>query len=68
LNEINLPLQLNYWQLVEVVLLLIGLTHIFFDKKTGFDPRGRDESSYRLPSLAKTTGFQGLSHPLTPVS
>ncbi len=32
LDGIHLHMQLTYWPLVEVALLLIGLTHISFDK------------------------------------
>jgi hypothetical protein len=40
LDGIYLPKQLDDWPLVEVALLLIGLTHISF-VKTGFDLLGR---------------------------
>jgi hypothetical protein len=36
LDGIYLPMQLTDWPLVEVALLLIGLTHISFDK-TSFE-------------------------------
>jgi hypothetical protein len=42
-------MQLSDWLLVEVALLLIGLTHITFEKKQ-FDPLGIDQSSFRLPA------------------
>ncbi len=49
--ESTLPMQLTDWSLVEVALLLIGLTHISSDKNEfSFDPLGRDQSSFRLPA------------------
>jgi hypothetical protein len=51
LDGIYLPKQLTDWPLVEVALLLIGLTHISLLRKTSFDPLGRDQSSFRLPAL-----------------
>jgi hypothetical protein len=45
-------MQLTDWLLVEVALLLISLTHIFFDKNQ-FDPLGRDQSSFRLPAQSE---------------
>jgi hypothetical protein len=43
--------------LVEVALLLIGLTHISLDKNEFFDPLGRDKSSSRLSALETETEF-----------
>jgi hypothetical protein len=37
--------------LIEVVLLLIGLTQISFCQKLVFDSLGRDQSSFRLSAL-----------------
>ncbi len=39
------------WPLAEVVLLLIGRTHVSFDKNQ-FDALRRDQSSSRLPALS----------------
>jgi hypothetical protein len=44
LDEIYLPVQLTDWLLVEVALLLIGLTKISF-VKNGCDHLGRNQSS-----------------------
>jgi hypothetical protein len=45
-------MQLTDWLLVEVALLLIGLTHISLTK-TSFRPSiGRDQSAFKLPVLA----------------
>jgi hypothetical protein len=45
-------MQITDWPLVEMGLLLIGLTQISFDKNQFlFDPLGRDQSSFRLPAL-----------------
>jgi hypothetical protein len=46
-------MQLIDWLLFEVLLLLIGLTHISFDKKkqNNFDLLGRDQLSFRLSTL-----------------
>jgi hypothetical protein len=38
LDGIYLPIQLTDWTLVDVALLLIGLTHIFWTK-TSFDSK-----------------------------
>jgi hypothetical protein len=46
-------MQLTHWLLVEVALLLIGLTKSLLSK-TGFDPPGRDKSSFRLSALVAT--------------
>jgi hypothetical protein len=40
-------MQLTDWPLVEVAMLLTGLAQILLSK-TGFDPLGRDQSSFRL--------------------
>ncbi len=48
-------MQLDDWPLVEVALLLVGQTHISFDK-ISFDPLGRDKSSFRLPAQFPDTG------------
>jgi hypothetical protein len=50
LDGIYLPMQLTDWPIVEVALLLIGLTHISLLSKTSFDPLGRDQTSFRLPA------------------
>ncbi len=47
--NLYLPKQLTDWSLIEVPLLLIGLTHISLDKNS-LHPLGRDQSSFRLPS------------------
>jgi hypothetical protein len=46
-------MQLTDWLRVELALLLIGLTHISFDKNQfRFDPLGRYKSSFGLPAQA----------------
>jgi hypothetical protein len=46
LDGIHVPIQLTGWLLVEALLLLIGLTQIFFVKLV-FDRQGGDQSSFR---------------------
>jgi hypothetical protein len=48
LDEIYLPMQLTDWLLVEVALLIIGLTQIFLTK-SGFGHPFVKESPFRLP-------------------
>jgi hypothetical protein len=45
--EIYLPMQFTDWLLVEVALLLIGLTQIYLSK-TGFNSLGRDRKALVL--------------------
>ncbi len=47
LYRIYLPMQLTNWQLVEVAILLIGRTHISFEKNRFW----RDQSAFRLLAL-----------------
>jgi hypothetical protein len=53
-------MQLNDWPLVEVELLLIGLTHIFFFTKSSSDPLGRDQISFRLQAQITWTDISVL--------
>jgi hypothetical protein len=43
---------LTYWQLVELALLLIGLTHISFDKNL-FLPSWKRSTLFRLQALRR---------------
>jgi hypothetical protein len=52
-NGIYLPMQLTDWPLVEVALLLIGLTKIS-DTKSGFDHPSVIESPLRLRAQAQS--------------
>jgi hypothetical protein len=65
LNGIYLPVQLTNWLIVEVVLLLIGLTKILYTE-SGFDLLSVKESLLRLRAREKEVyTVRTYTHPLT---